>query len=136
MRKVVFGLILAFGVSMFPAGAQADTVSDEASFVAKINDLRVSKGLPILVVNDNLVAKARSWAAGMAAAGRIWHSTLSDGITADWQKLGENVAAVAAKRVQKLLVGLKRRQLGKHTSITCWAKGASIATLARVGDRQ
>jgi hypothetical protein len=91
MRKVVFGLILAFGVSMFPAGAQADTVSDEASFIAKINDLRVSKGLPTLVVNDNLVAKARGWAAGMAAAGRIWHSTLSDGITADWQKLGENV---------------------------------------------
>jgi hypothetical protein len=27
----------------------------------------------------------------MGAAGRIWHSTLSDGITADWQKLGENV---------------------------------------------
>jgi hypothetical protein len=91
MRKLVFGLILAFGVSMFPAGAQADTVSDEASFVAKINDLRVSKGLAALQVNDNLVAKARSWAAGMAAAGRIWHSTLSDGITADWQKLGENV---------------------------------------------
>ena len=71
MRKVVFGLILAFGVSMFPAGAQADTVSDEASFVAKINDLRVSKGLSTLQVNDNLVAKARSWAAGMAAAGRV-----------------------------------------------------------------
>jgi hypothetical protein len=91
MRKLVFGLILAFGVSMFPAGAHADTVSDEASFVAKINDLRASKGLPALQVNDNLVAKARGWAAGMAAAGRIWHSTLSDGITADWQKLGENV---------------------------------------------
>jgi hypothetical protein len=27
----------------------------------------------------------------MAAAGRIWHSTLSDNITADWKKLGENV---------------------------------------------
>ena len=27
----------------------------------------------------------------MAAGNRIWHSTLSDGITADWQKLGENV---------------------------------------------
>src|SRR5438128_3050480 len=38
MRKLVFGLILAFGVSLFPAGAHADTVSDEASFVAKIND--------------------------------------------------------------------------------------------------
>src|SRR5205085_936164 len=42
-------------------------------------------------VNANLVAKARDWAATMAAGGRIWHSTLSDGITADWQKLGENV---------------------------------------------
>ena len=37
------------------------------------------------------MAKARDWAAGMAAAGKIWHSTLSDGITADWKKLGENV---------------------------------------------
>jgi hypothetical protein len=91
MRKLVFGLILALGVSLFPAGAHADTVNDEASFVAKINDLRISKGLPALEVNANLVAKARGWAAGMAAAGRIWHSTLSDGITVDWQKLGENV---------------------------------------------
>ena len=92
MRKLVFGLmILALGVSLFPPGAHADTVTDEASFVAKINDLRTSKGLTALQVNANLVAKARGWAAGMAAAGRIWHSTLSDGITADWQKLGENV---------------------------------------------
>jgi Cysteine-rich secretory protein family len=92
MRKLVYGLILAFGLTLFPAtGAHADTVSDEASFVAKINDLRAGKGLPALQVNDNLVAKARSWAAGMAAAGKIWHSTLSDGITADWEKLGENV---------------------------------------------
>src|SRR2546423_3652061 len=91
MRKVVFGLILALGVTMFPAGAHADTVSDEASFVAKINDLRAGSGLPALRVNDNLVAKARAWSAGMAAAGRIWHSTLSDGITEDWKKLGENV---------------------------------------------
>ena len=92
MRKVVFGLILASGLTLFPgAAAQASTVSDEASFVAKINALRAGKGLSTLVVNDNLVAKARSWAATMAAAGRIWHSTLSDGITADWKKLGENV---------------------------------------------
>jgi hypothetical protein len=73
------------------AAAQADPVSDEAAFVAKINQLRGSKGLPALQVNQNLVTKARTWAAGMAAAGRIWHSTLSEGITADWKKLGENV---------------------------------------------
>src|SRR2546423_15713341 len=70
MRKLVFGLILALGVSMFPAGAHADTVSDEAAFVAKINDLRASKGLSALPVNDNLVAKARGWAGGRAAGGR------------------------------------------------------------------
>src|SRR5205085_6107795 len=56
-----------------------------------INDIRASKGLPALKVNTNLVAKARGWAVTMAAAGKIWHSNLSDGITADWQKLGENV---------------------------------------------
>ena len=92
MRKLVFGLMLALGVAVLPmAAAQADPVSDEAAFVVKINQLRAGKGLPALQVNDNLVAKARTWAAGMAAAGRIWHSTLSDGITADWKKLGENV---------------------------------------------
>jgi hypothetical protein len=92
MRKLVFGLILAVGVSLLPAGAaQADPVGDESAFVAKINELRTDKGLSPLSVNQNLVAKARSWAAGMAAAGRIWHSTLSDGITEDWKKLGENV---------------------------------------------
>jgi hypothetical protein len=93
MRKLVYGLILAFAVSALypPASAQADTVSDEAAFVAKVNELRAGKGLAPLQVNANLVAKARTWSAGMAAAGKIWHSTLSDGVTEDWKKLGENV---------------------------------------------
>lgn len=93
MRKLVYGLILAFAVSALypPASAQADTVSDEAAFVAKINELRAGKGLGSLQVNANLTAKARTWSAGMAAAGRIWHSTLSDGVTENWKKLGENV---------------------------------------------
>ena len=92
MRKFVYGLILAVAMSsLFPAEAKADAGSDEALFVAKINDLRASKGLGPLQVNANLVAKAREWSARMAAAGRIWHSTLSDGITEDWRKLGENV---------------------------------------------
>ena len=93
MRKLVYGLILAFAVSALypPASAQADTTDDEMAFVAKVNDLRASKGLPPLQVNANLVAKARAWSGGMAAEGRIWHSTLSDGVTENWRKLGENV---------------------------------------------
>ena len=93
MRKLVFGLLLAFVLSslLFPAAAQADTTGDEAAFVSKINELRAGKGLAPLQVNANLVAKARAWSAVMADAGKIWHSTLSDGVTADWRKLGENV---------------------------------------------
>jgi hypothetical protein len=93
MRKLVYGLILAFAVSALypPAAAQADTVSDEAAFVTRINELRTTKGLAPLQVNANLTEKARAWSAGMAAAGKIWYSTLSDGVTEDWKKLGENV---------------------------------------------
>jgi hypothetical protein len=92
MRKLLYGLILAFALSsLFPAAAHADTAVDEGAFVAKINGLRGSLGLAPLQVNGNLTAKARAWSAGMAAAGKIWHSTLSDGITEDWMKLGENV---------------------------------------------
>jgi hypothetical protein len=91
MKKVVVALLLALSLAAIPMTAHADTIDDEASFVARINSLRVSKGLNALQVHPNLVSKARSWAQTMGAAGRIWHSTLSDGITADWQKLGENV---------------------------------------------
>ncbi|MGH8990436.1 MAG: CAP domain-containing protein, partial [Acidimicrobiia bacterium] len=91
MRKLLGVLALAVAVVTLPTAASADTVSDEASFVAQINGLRASQGLPSLEVHPNLVDKARGWAAGMGDAGRIWHSTLSDGITADWRKLGENV---------------------------------------------
>jgi len=92
MRKLFTAVALAATLAVaLPTAAAADTASDEASFVTRINDLRASKGLPDLAVHPNLVDKARAWAATMGAAGRIWHSTLSDGITADWRKLGENV---------------------------------------------
>lgn len=92
MKKLLVAVILALGVMTVPttAGA-ADPAADEAAFVTRINELRAGKGLPALEVHPNLVEKARAWAGTMSAAGRIWHSTLSDGITADWLKLGENV---------------------------------------------
>lgn len=91
MRTFMFGLLLALGMTMVPASAQADTVSAEAEFVARINALRTSQGLSAFEVHPVLVAKARGWAQTMSDGGRIWHSALSDGITVDWQKLGENV---------------------------------------------
>jgi hypothetical protein len=94
MRKLVVGTVVALAVAAMPGVAGAQTSQEqsaEAAFVSKINSLRASKGLGRLEVHPNLVQKARNWARTMANAGRIWHSQLSDGITADWKKLGENV---------------------------------------------
>ena len=78
------------------AAAVPDPASAEADFVARINGLRASKGLGGLSLDAELVREARSWAATMAGQGRIFHtSNLSNGITADWLALGENVGVGA-----------------------------------------
>jgi uncharacterized protein YkwD len=72
--------------------AAADTVSDEAAFVAHVNSLRSSKGLRPLVVSPELTAIARRWAASMAKADQISHNPgFSKSVRSDWEKLGENV---------------------------------------------
>lgn len=89
---VLAGLVLLPGVAA-PALAQAaDPAAAEAEFVQRINDLRRSKGLGTLTVHDELVQVARGWSAQMAEADEISHNPdLADSVTADWQKLGENV---------------------------------------------
>jgi len=93
MKKLLLGALAALvAIGLLPmTAAWADVTTDEASFVAHINDLRTSKGLPALRVNPALTGKARAWAQTMAARNTIWHSVLSDGLPADWHKLGENV---------------------------------------------
>jgi hypothetical protein len=93
MKKLLLVMLAAFAATgLVPmASAHADTLSEESSFVAKINGLRTSKGLEPLTVDAGITDKARAWAQTMADKNTIWHSTLSDGVTADWQKLGENV---------------------------------------------
>ena len=87
---VAMATLVALGV--VPMGsARADGPSDEANFVAQINALRATRGVPALEIDAGLTAKARSWAGTMAGLGTISHSSLRDGITASWQKLGENV---------------------------------------------
>lgn len=63
----------------------------EAAFVADTNVIRAEHGVAELPIEPNLMAKARDWSATMAAAGKIWHSDLRDGITIEWTRLGENV---------------------------------------------
>ncbi|MBA3655595.1 MAG: hypothetical protein H0W70_15540, partial [Actinobacteria bacterium] len=69
--------------------AAAGTISDESAFVAKINDLRASKGIGTLSVDGGLTQIARDWAQQMANAGDISHNpSLKDLVTANWSKLG------------------------------------------------
>lgn len=86
------------GWSSTPARAQSVSTTDAetaAELVTHINDLRSREGLRPLAVHSELTAKATDWARTMAAAGRIWHSVLSDGVTVDWVSLGENVGTAS-----------------------------------------
>jgi len=88
-RKLVVLVLCLLVLGGLPASAGVK--SDEADFVNRINALRATQGVAQLRTNANLTNKARRWAGRMAAQDRIWHSKPSDGVTANWQKLGENV---------------------------------------------
>jgi hypothetical protein len=94
-RLLLVGLLACLLVPLAPSAAGAgpdDPATDEARFVALVNAAREKNGVAPLTVDDELTALARSWASQMAAAGRISHADpISEGVTADWAKLGENV---------------------------------------------
>lgn len=87
----------AFGLSSHESrptlGLKAGTVdaAAEQDFLSRTNSLRASLGLGSLRANNELLAKARNWAQTMASSGTIFHSTLTDGVTQNWHRLGENV---------------------------------------------
>ena len=82
----------AVSPSVAAAPMQQWGAAEEQAFVAKINDLRTSRGLASLAVDAQLTDQARIWSQTMKDAGNIFHTTTLDaGITADWAKLGENV---------------------------------------------
>ena len=78
-----------------PTTAGASSPDEEAQFVAKINDLRASKGLPPMTPNPGLAATACTWNDQMIAAGQISHdpnlANEIESVVPDWSKGGENV---------------------------------------------
>lgn len=52
---------------------------------------RDAYGLSELPVQAQAQRKAQAWAEKLARENKLYHSTLSDGITAKWCSLGENV---------------------------------------------
>lgn len=65
--------------------------SAEQDFLNRTNALRASVGVGPLKVNSELLTKARNWSQTQANSGTIFHSTLTDGVSQNWQSLGENV---------------------------------------------
>jgi uncharacterized protein YkwD len=57
-----------------------------------VNDARGSIGVPPVIENPTLTAKAQSWAEVLASRGSLEHSNLTDGAGPGWQALGENLA--------------------------------------------
>jgi len=89
--KGMLALAIVLSVLGLASPAQA-TTADEQLFVAKLNDLRASKGLSRLAADARLTDVARAWSAKMAAANVMSHNpALSSQAPTDWVKLGENV---------------------------------------------
>ncbi|MDP8976694.1 MAG: CAP domain-containing protein [Actinomycetota bacterium] len=86
------GLASVMALTVVPEAAFADTGSDEANFVAKLNGLRASKGLRQLGVNGGLTSMARGWSSQMASRGTISHNpNLASQAPSNWVRVGENV---------------------------------------------
>ena len=92
----VFAVLVLVMAMLAPTPAGA-TASDEASFIARVNQTRAAKGLPALQADSQLRNLARGWSTsmqnGVCGSGNfICHaSPISAGVTHDWAKLGENV---------------------------------------------
>lgn len=78
----------------------------ERQLIDAVNRQRDGGDLKALVRHTQLATKARSWAAAMASGAcgrdakrtpRVCHSKLSDGISAKWKKLGENVSKASPR---------------------------------------
>lgn len=92
LAVVGVGMVSIASVAAIATPAGADTVGDEQAFIAKLNGLRASQGLPALQVNGQLTDIARGWSAQMAAAGSISHNpALASQAPSNWTRLGENV---------------------------------------------
>lgn len=63
----------------------------QTSVLNELNADRRANGRTTLSTHAQAQAKAQAWAEKLAREGRLYHSTLADGITAKWCGLGENV---------------------------------------------
>jgi hypothetical protein len=85
----MMGMLVFAGTALVASASP----SEEAEFVAFINQSRAEAGLGALSVHGDLVAGARNHTAAMIPTGTIFHSTSAElsSVTTGWVVLGENV---------------------------------------------
>lgn len=96
------------------------------------NSEREARGIPVVLNNSTLQAKAQAWADVLAAEGRLVHSNLAQGAGQGWRALGENLAmAGSIDQAHQLLMSSSSHRStmlsGRYTHI-----GVGVATR---GDR-
>ncbi|MEZ5203612.1 MAG: CAP domain-containing protein [Acidimicrobiales bacterium] len=65
--------------------------SAQGQVLTEMNADRSANGLRTLPSQADAQRKAQAWAEKLAREGKLYHSTLSDGISVRWCSLGENV---------------------------------------------
>lgn len=93
----VLAVLLLVTTALTPTTVSAQSASDEATFISRVNQVRANNGLPALIQNNELTSLSRGWAQaqrdGVCGEGVfICHANpISEGVTQNWEKLGENV---------------------------------------------
>ncbi len=98
----VCAVLLALVATLTAGGTEDASASgsDEAAFVAALNQVRANAGLPALTVNSHLANLSRGHAQVMADAGEIFHADpISAGYSGAWSRIGENVGVGANVQV-------------------------------------
>lgn len=89
--RLLLGLLAVALLSLTAAACNKEQRPFEAFYY--VNKERSSRHLGVLRWDDELAAKAQQWAEHLADAGTLSHSTLTDGVSAGWRRLGENVGS-------------------------------------------
>lgn len=98
LAAALIGAVIVAGSNTL--GSAAADADDEAAFIEAINEIRADLGLQELEHHEELAETARAHAQAMADAGEIFHADpISEGLTAEWLKLGENVGVGAGVQV-------------------------------------
>lgn len=90
-RRLTGRRLLAAAVGLVAVLVLTACTEQQVELIERINATRAEHGLPELMPHPSAMAKAQAWAETMAADENLRHSTLSDGITGEWQVIGENV---------------------------------------------